>query len=317
MNIKALRIFVSVMEDGTLARSSARLHISQPAASRLLALLEETIDMKLFIRHKKRLVPTPEAEAFLREAHQILAAIDSVPQAVKDIKDQCRTTLRIICMPRLSDSLVMPAITEFLKIHPEVRIQVTLQAFQGLERQVAAEQFDIGVASYAVQNDNTHTEWLCRAPICAILPRTSPLSEQKTISLPDIIDVPNIALTRNTMMRPIADRLLASSEPPIKPRVEVSAVSAACKLVRDGHGFLIADAVSADWSTEPDLVAIPWEPASTLEVGVFYPKRFEPTQTVRDFVTCLNEVSTRLISRYGELEPAAVIVDGKNSEEEL
>ncbi|MEH6651909.1 MAG: LysR family transcriptional regulator [Motiliproteus sp.] len=297
MNLKALRIFVSVMDEGTLARASDRLHISQPAASRLLSLLEETIDMRLFIRHKKRLVPTPEAEAFLREAHQILGAVDNVPQAVKDIKEQCGTTLRIICMPRLSDSLVMPAISEFLKIYPDVRIQVTLQSFQGLERRITAEQFDLGVASFAVQNDATQTEWLCRAPICAILPRSSALAERSSIGLKDVADLPHIALTRNTMMRPIADRLLAGCEPPIRPRIEVSAVSAACKMVRDGHGFLIADAVSADWTNEPDLIAIPWKPASTLEVGILYPTRFKPTETARAYAKCLREISERLIIR--------------------
>ncbi len=295
MNIKALRVFVSVMEDSTLARASARLHISQPAASRLLAILEDSISMRLFVRHKKRLIPTPEAEAFLHEAHQILAAVDNIPQAVKDIKEQCGTTLRIICMPRFADGLVIPAITRFLEQYPDVRIQMNLQAFQGLERRIAAEQFDVGVASYAMQNDKIHTEWLCRAPICAIVPRASPLADRQSISLNDVKHMPNIALTRDTMMRPIADRLLAESDPAIRPRIEVSAVSAACHLVEAGHGFFITDSMSANWSQFPELAVVPWEPASTLEVGVFYPTRFEPSETVQAYLQCLQDVSHQLI----------------------
>jgi len=62
MRIRQLEAFRAVMLCQTVTKASEMLHISQPAATRLIADLEESIGFTLFERIRGRLIPTPEAQ---------------------------------------------------------------------------------------------------------------------------------------------------------------------------------------------------------------------------------------------------------------
>ena len=126
MRIKSLRIFVLIMQEGTLAKASDRLNLSQPAASRLLGLLEEDLGGVLFFRHKSRLVPTPESEKFYPEAIRALKMFDSIPERYREIQLGKTRPLRIVTHSRLIHSLVIPTIATVTKHNPEVRIHLDM-----------------------------------------------------------------------------------------------------------------------------------------------------------------------------------------------
>ena len=86
MNLRSLKVFALVMEEGTLARAADTMHLSQSAASRLLHLLEAEFDVRLFRRDNRRLIPTEAAERFYPEALRILSQIDALPQFMHPIE---------------------------------------------------------------------------------------------------------------------------------------------------------------------------------------------------------------------------------------
>src|SRR3546814_5776780 len=97
MNLKSLRLFRLIVLHGSLASAAERLHLSQSAASRLIALLEDEIRLKLFTRARRRLLLTPEGELFFQEAEQILMGVDEIPLIAEDIrgKNRDKSTLEI------------------------------------------------------------------------------------------------------------------------------------------------------------------------------------------------------------------------------
>jgi len=64
MNIKALKAFRLIVINGSLATAAQSMHLSQPAVSRLISLLEHEAKLQLFYRTRRRLTLTPEGEAF-------------------------------------------------------------------------------------------------------------------------------------------------------------------------------------------------------------------------------------------------------------
>jgi DNA-binding transcriptional LysR family regulator len=77
LDLRALRYFVAVAEDGTIGRAAARLGVAQPAISRQLKLLESAIGSDLVSRHAKGVAPTPAGEALLAATRGIFSHIDA------------------------------------------------------------------------------------------------------------------------------------------------------------------------------------------------------------------------------------------------
>ena len=65
MNLRALRLFRQIVLTGSLAEASERLNISASAASRLITLLEDELDIQLFSRDRRRLELTEQGDFFL------------------------------------------------------------------------------------------------------------------------------------------------------------------------------------------------------------------------------------------------------------
>ena len=65
MDLRHLRTFVAVAEQGTVSKASLRLRVAQPALSRQISDLEAELGIKLFDRIRRRLVLTGEGERLL------------------------------------------------------------------------------------------------------------------------------------------------------------------------------------------------------------------------------------------------------------
>ena len=89
------------------------MHLSQPAVSRLVQLLEAELGATLFYRDRTRLAPTPEAEHFYPEARRVIASVDDFPALFEQIRNERLVPLRVLCQLRVAEGLVVPALAEF------------------------------------------------------------------------------------------------------------------------------------------------------------------------------------------------------------
>ncbi|WP_238705169.1 LysR family transcriptional regulator [Parasedimentitalea marina] len=68
------------MRSGSISQAARNLHRTQPAISASLKTLETDLDMPLFLREGRRLVPVPEAHYLLSEAKEVLDRISTAEQ---------------------------------------------------------------------------------------------------------------------------------------------------------------------------------------------------------------------------------------------
>ena len=136
MNIKALKAFRLIVINGSLATAAQSMHLSQPAVSRLISLLEHEAKLQLFYRTRRRLTLTPEGEAFYRQAEHLLAGFDEIPRIIEDIKAKTGGNFRLVTAPRIGQGLVSPALALMQKVTPGVRCTVDIQSRSHLENRI-------------------------------------------------------------------------------------------------------------------------------------------------------------------------------------
>ena len=76
MELRILRYFLTVVQEGSMTKAAEKLHITQPTLSRQIAQMEEELGVKLFARGARKLALTSEGLLLRRRAEEILELVD-------------------------------------------------------------------------------------------------------------------------------------------------------------------------------------------------------------------------------------------------
>ena len=293
--LQGLRTFVAVIEEGTLARAAARLATSEPAASRQLAAFEDELGARLFARERRGLTATDEALRLYPEAERALAAVDDLPGAARRVRAGDRSPLRVIFQPRLTHSLVLPALAAFRARRPEARVRLEARLRVELERRFAAGEHHVGVGVLPVPEGRFRVERLCRAAPMLVVPAEHPLARRRAAAVdapapPPVlppVDLPYVALFRRSPVRQRVDRAGDARGEVAEPGIEVSTADMAVRLVAAGAGYTIMDRLGIDDALLERVALLPWRDAEPLEFGAFLPADGAGHELAETFVACL------------------------------
>ncbi|RLV59117.1 LysR family transcriptional regulator [Parashewanella curva] len=201
MHIKALRAFRITMIEGSIAKASEKMHLSQSAISRLISSLEGELKLELFLRSGRRLIPTQQAVAFDREARRILDNLDEIKRIADEIRTAQTQRLRVLAMPRVAPTLVSPTVKIFLALHSDVHLSVDVRTRRDAEQWLLGREYDLGIEPLPINHPDINSEVLLKVRAEAILPLNHPLSDKSEISASDLKDEAMIALLPNLLLR--------------------------------------------------------------------------------------------------------------------
>ena len=122
--IRQLQVFIQVMESGNLTRAAAVLGMPRSTLSTELQALEDRLNTQLLLRTTRKVVPTPDGEAFLPTAREIVDAMASAETMFTHAPPTLTGRLRVDMPGRIGRKLVIPALPHFLAAHPGLRLEL-------------------------------------------------------------------------------------------------------------------------------------------------------------------------------------------------
>src|SRR5262245_28607558 len=125
MDLRHLRTFVTVAEQGTVSKAALRLRIAQPALSRQISDLEQELGIKLFDRVRRRLVLTGEGEQLLGDCRTVLGAVGSLSQRAHLFRRGDSGILRVAATPQTIEGVLSTFLHRFAERRPNVQIKLT------------------------------------------------------------------------------------------------------------------------------------------------------------------------------------------------
>lgn len=120
-----LLTFAAVAETGNISRAGERLHLSQPAVSGQLRLLQDSVGEPLYRRHSRGIVLTPAGEGLLEHARRLRRVLDEAIVYRDRLRGLESGNLRIGASSTIASFLLPRLIAEFNRRYPGIKIRVT------------------------------------------------------------------------------------------------------------------------------------------------------------------------------------------------
>lgn len=219
MELRHLRYFVVVAEQGNFNRASGKLNLTQPALSRQIRDLEEDLGVSLFVRGRNSTTLSPAGEIFYEEARDVLARVNRAVQRVRG--EVAADILRIGYSPSLTANIFPHALRRFHSERPGVRLELSDLNDREIVAQLSAGGLDLALTAIGVGAAFRAARWteITRIPPGLILPVHHPLARLKRIRPEQLRDLPMVGLDRAT--HPEYHRLLRAILKPfnVTPRV--------------------------------------------------------------------------------------------------
>jgi DNA-binding transcriptional LysR family regulator len=124
--LAAIKVFVSVAEEGGFSAAAHELGLSKSAASRQIAALEEALGAQLLKRSTRSVRLTDSGYAYLERSRALLADLDEADRAVAALHNEPKGLLRINAPMSFGLSHAAPAVADFMSRYPELQVGLIL-----------------------------------------------------------------------------------------------------------------------------------------------------------------------------------------------
>ena len=124
MDLRRLRTFVTIAEQGTVSGAALRLHISQPGLSRQIGELQQELGLKLFDRVGRRLVLTAEGEQLLVDCRRLLGHADALSERVQVLRGGDTGVLKVAASPLQFETVFSTFLHRYTQRYPNVRMKL-------------------------------------------------------------------------------------------------------------------------------------------------------------------------------------------------
>lgn len=230
--LRALEVFVSVAETGSLAGAAAAMSLSAPSVTRILSDFEAELGTLLFHRSTRSTTLTDPGRSFLADARRILDDYQASSDAVRGAHRSPKGLLRITAPMLFGQNYISPLLLDFLDRHRDVTAEAVY-----LDRvvNIIDEGFDLAVRIGALSDTNLMAVRVgeVRRVVCAAQSYLSRYGLPQTPS--------DLAGHRVIAARPVT----ASNDWPfaggkvvkVNPRISFSSVPAAIEAAKSGWGL--------------------------------------------------------------------------------
>ena len=263
IKMRQLQAFREVINSGSITGAAQALGLSQPTVSNLIIALESELGVQLFLRIKKRLVPTPEGRFFYEEVNRTFTSIEKLSNAADRLQTSAAGWLNVVLPQSFVVNIVPKAIKMLQQRRP--RLGVTLEYLPATDAVdcIAAGDWDFGIARLPINHRGVDARPILESEYVCVLPTDHPLTKKRAISPSDLKDESIILLSRRHEERYDIVETFRSGGVQLNGLLETGALTASCAFVSEGVGIAILDAVVASGYPDRNLTMRPFSPRMT------------------------------------------------------
>ena len=287
-NLSSHRIFYTVANTGNISKAAKELYISQPAISKSIQKLEESVGCKLFSRSSRGVVLTDEGKLLYEHVSEAFETLTMGEEKLKRSIELGVGHLKIGVSSTLCKYLLLPYLKEFIRQNPHISISISCQSTNDTLKLLEDNKIDIGLIGKPENLKNIHFDFLEEIEDIFVAAKDYLRNlKARGIQKDHILQSSTLMLLdKNNMTRQYIDDYLQENQIIIKDSIDISDMDLLIDFARIGVGVacVIKNFVREDLENGT-LMEIPLGfPIHKREVGFAYKTTTKPSKSLAEFI---------------------------------
>lgn len=287
-NLSSYRIFYTVANTGNISKAAKELYISQPAISKSIQKLEESVGCKLFSRSSRGVVLTDEGKLLYEHVSEAFETLTMGEEKLKRSIELGVGHLKIGVSSTLCKYLLLPYLKEFIRQNPHISISISCQSTNDTLKLLEDNKIDIGLIGKPENLKNIHFDFLEEIEDIFVAAKDYLRNlKARGIQKDHILQSSTLMLLdKNNMTRQYIDDYLQENQIIIKDSIDISDMDLLIDFARIGVGVacVIKNFVREDLENGT-LVEVPLGfPIHKREVGFAYKTTTKPSKSLAEFI---------------------------------
>lgn len=287
-NLSSYRIFYTVANTGNISKAAKELYISQPAISKSIQKLEESVGCRLFLRSSRGVVLTDEGRLLYEHVSRAFQTLTLGEEKLKRSIELGVGHLKIGVSAALCKYMLLPYLKEFIRRNPHISISIACQSTNDTLKLLEDNQIDIGLIGKPQNLKNIHFDFLEEIEDVFVSTkdyirnlRARGVQKNQLLSNSTLM-----LLDKNNMTRQYIDDYLQENQIQARESIDISNMDLLIDFARIGLGIacVIKSFVAEDLSSGA-LVEIPLGiPIHKREVGFAYKPSPKLSKSLNEFI---------------------------------
>ena len=288
LRLRQLEALMAVFDHGSITNAATELGISQPAVSRLLSDLGESLGFSLFDRKKGRLIPSQEVRFLQPDIRRVLELMRQISDVSQEITNRRAGHIRIACLPGFATSHLPEIVATFLKERPGVSMTIEPDRPERILEWMIGEQYDFGITDGfsghpAIESTNLEIRTVC------VFPSGHKFDQLDVITPEDMATEKIIHSRRDSEFFSQLSKAFQTKQAIFNSLLEVRQFTAACELVCQGTGVAVVSELDAVKYSRQGLGFRPFVPALPHRLSLVRPITQQPSMVTLEFMELFAE----------------------------
>lgn len=236
VGLTALRTFLAVCEEGSIAKAAEREFIVASAVSKRMAEMEEMLGVTLLYRTQRGVTPTAAGEVLMFHARQMLQGLERMRGELSEYAQGARGHVRMHANISAIVEFLPEDLREFLRHNEHIKVDLTEHLSSDIIRAVREGQTDIGIVSERSQIDDLQFLPYKEDELVLITRPDHALAQETTVTYADTLACEHVGLATSSALYRLLEDEAARLGHVRKLRITVSGFDALCRMVGVGMG---------------------------------------------------------------------------------
>jgi DNA-binding transcriptional LysR family regulator len=290
LTLRQLQTIVALAEYGSFIATAALMKTSQPAVTRTVKHLEDTLGIKLFDRSTRSVQITAAGKEFATVAARMLNDLKITIGSMRELASQRRGQIIVSSIMSVANGKLPRMVAAYRLNYPGIELYIRDGVHGTVIEDVRSGAADFGITYLDELPAPFASTPLGREEFTVVLPRNHRLAGKASLALVDLRGLPLVSLPGDSRTRRLIDSTAASARLDLKHVVVVSLFTTMLAFVRAGIGIAIAPKSGVAGLLGKELKAVPLRGKPLVrDLGIVALKEREPTIAAAELMAVIKQ----------------------------